>query len=147
MQVQNLLSSNLCYLRRLVNEPELLWDFQCCSFYLFMDVSLWLSLFFAGRAWSHSHSWAYNNSTWKLRCTTTVWSAGDRAAPSEQLGLKALLKGTSVGAVREGLLIQKCILLVQETLNPYNCYVYKNKVWNHAKAMWECERVSLSWQT
>lgn len=40
--------------------------------------------------------------TWKLLSTTTVWSAGHRAAPVEQSGFRVLLKGTSLVVMREG---------------------------------------------
>lgn len=38
----------------------------------------------------------------QLSSTTPVWSAGHWAGPLEQLGLRALLKGTSVVVMREG---------------------------------------------
>lgn len=69
-------------------------------FYLYLCKTYWkqCSLFinaFITFKLLHSH-------TWKLLSTTAVLSAGQRTAPLERLGWRALLKGTSVMVMRRG---------------------------------------------
>lgn len=45
---------------------------------------------------------SFIHAVWKLSSTITVWSAGQWAAPVEQLGLGVLLKGTRAVVIRDG---------------------------------------------